>query len=219
MAAPQMIVSDESIVLITGITSSLTGIASAGAWQTTYGGGDDDAFLAAYETSGAQVWSTYLGGTGIDEARACATDGLGGGIYVCGQTTSTTNIATPGGFLPTGGGGGTGYDYQGFMVKFFNPLPPDVLSAAATIPRQGTISIFPIPNNGSFSLTGIVPQADGTVQITITDVTGRVVLRDEVGIVNGIIRREISLGDVPGGVYVLTAVSKEQVNVLKFVKE
>ena len=109
------ITTDDSLnVYITGYTASITGIASAGAWQDTFGGGDQDGFLAKYNPAGIQYWSTYYGGDGTDEARACAFDGKG--VYVAGYTTSTDNIATPSGLQPTGGGGM--YYYQGFLSRF-----------------------------------------------------------------------------------------------------
>ena len=110
------IVCDDSMnVYITGHTASTTGIASAGAWQSAYGGGDDDAFLAKYNKDGVQFWSTYYGGDGADEAKACAYDGKG--VYIAGNTSSTNNIATPGSLQPTGGGAGI-YYYQGFVARF-----------------------------------------------------------------------------------------------------
>ena len=109
------ITTDDSLnVYITGYTGSITGIASAGAWQDTFGGGDQDGFLAKYNAAGIQYWSTYFGGDGTDEARACSFDGKG--VYVAGYTTSTNNIATPSGLQPTGGGGM--YYYQGFLARF-----------------------------------------------------------------------------------------------------
>ena len=46
----------------------LTGIATTGAHQTTYGGGNYDAFLVKFNSSGVRQWGTYYGGTGDDMA-------------------------------------------------------------------------------------------------------------------------------------------------------
>lgn len=62
---------------ITGYTGSTTGIATAGVWQAVYGGGVNDAFLAAFDANDSEVWSTYYGGDGDDDAEACATDNVG----------------------------------------------------------------------------------------------------------------------------------------------
>ena len=46
-------------------------------------GGPNDAFVAKFNAAGGLVFSTYLGGTGNDQARGVALDG-GGGVYVTG---------------------------------------------------------------------------------------------------------------------------------------
>jgi hypothetical protein len=50
--------------------------------------GNSDTFLAKYSSSGARLYSTYLGGSRYDRGRAVARDRLGG-IYVAGYTDST----------------------------------------------------------------------------------------------------------------------------------
>ena len=85
---------------ITGNTNSTaTNFTSSGAFQTTFGGGNQDAFVAKFNTnlSGAasRVYSTFLGGSGDDfggnavakGSQAIALDAAGN-AYVTGQTTS-----------------------------------------------------------------------------------------------------------------------------------
>jgi hypothetical protein len=205
------------LVYVTGITLSASGLASPGAWQTTYGGGDDDAFFAAYEFSGNQVFCTYIGGGGVDEGRGCGGDGAG--MYVCGQTASTSNIGTPGGFEPTGGGGGSGYDYQGFLEKFVWPVPPIYLYAPGSVQHQSNIGVYPSPNNGNFTLGGSFESTASPVKVIIRNMNGQLIWENEVVADNGVVRKGYSLTDIPAGVYTLTAVSGTQVKVLKFVKE
>ena len=50
--------------------------------------GAQDAFIAKLGPTGALVYSTYLGGSGIDAANAIAVDGAGA-VFVAGQTFST----------------------------------------------------------------------------------------------------------------------------------
>ncbi len=107
---------DSDNVYIVGCTTSATGMASAGAWQTTNGGGANDVFLAKFNSSGGRDWSTYYGGSGNDMGWGCAFDGKG--VYVCGYTSSSDSIATPGSFLDTGGG--LTWYYQGFLSKFID---------------------------------------------------------------------------------------------------
>lgn len=57
--------------------------------QRYYGGGELDAFVAKFNSSGnALLYSTYVGGSGYDMATAIAVNGLGN-AYVTGQTSST----------------------------------------------------------------------------------------------------------------------------------
>ena len=50
--------------------------------------GAQDAFVAKVGTAGTLVWSTYLGGSGIDAANAVAVDAAGS-VFVAGQSFST----------------------------------------------------------------------------------------------------------------------------------
>ncbi|MBI2928429.1 MAG: SBBP repeat-containing protein [Verrucomicrobia bacterium] len=57
--------------------------------QPNFGGGSQDAFVTKLSPDGAAlVYSTYLGGSGNDFARAIAVDSTGN-AYVCGGTSST----------------------------------------------------------------------------------------------------------------------------------
>jgi len=95
-------------VYLAGYTSSTTGIASAGFQNTP--GGDVDAFLVKFSSSGARLWATYYGGTEIDVGISCAVDG-NNNVYLVGNTKSTAGIAC-GGFKNTGGFADV------FVVKF-----------------------------------------------------------------------------------------------------
>ncbi len=105
-------------VYIVGQTNSGSGIATAGAYQISYGGsaysGAGDAFLAKFNSSGAVVWSTYYGGKNIDEGERVATDALGN-IYFSGITSSSSNVATTGAYQTSFSG-----VTDGFLVKFNN---------------------------------------------------------------------------------------------------
>jgi len=104
-------------IYISGVTSSDSGIATTGAYQTTFGGGIvlGDAYLAKFNSSGNLQWATYYGGNGHDEPWGLAIDALGK-VYITGQTTSFTGIATPGAYQSVYGGGGDIGD--AFLAKF-----------------------------------------------------------------------------------------------------
>jgi len=73
-------------VVITGWSWSDDFPVTAGALQTSYGG-SKDVFVATFNPAGARVYSTYLGGSGLEEAHAIAVDAAGN-IYLAGRTSS-----------------------------------------------------------------------------------------------------------------------------------
>ncbi len=95
-------------VYLLGSTASTSGIASAGAFQHTYGGGTCDAFLAMFQhDTGYCAWSTYYGGPGeekTDYSRIICD--RNSNIYIIGYTNSTSGISTiDSAYQPTYGGG------------------------------------------------------------------------------------------------------------------
>jgi len=89
---------------VTGLTNSSNFPTTVGAFQPTLGGATD-AFVTRLNTTGsALVYSTYLGGSGIDQGNGIATDGAGH-AYVTGETNSTNFSTTPGTFQPAYGDG------------------------------------------------------------------------------------------------------------------
>ncbi|MHB8748316.1 MAG: SBBP repeat-containing protein, partial [Aggregatilineales bacterium] len=62
---------------------------TSGAFQPAYGGGGNDAFVTKLNAAGsALVYSTYLGGSDLDQANGIAVD-INGNAYVTGETAST----------------------------------------------------------------------------------------------------------------------------------
>ncbi len=102
-------------VMITGVTASTSGIASTGAYQTVYGGGNNDAFIAKFDNAGSLTWSTYFGGSGQDNSFGIAID-LNGNLLVTGSTNSASGIASTGAYQTTRASTGTVYD--AYVAKF-----------------------------------------------------------------------------------------------------
>ncbi|MCB9045839.1 MAG: T9SS type A sorting domain-containing protein [Chitinophagales bacterium] len=110
-----------------GITCSDTGIATTGAHQDIHGSYPlppmqnvtDDGFLVKLNSAGQRQWSTYYGGQGIDHALGIACD-RNNQVYICGNTTSATNISTLGSFMyfPIYGSTVPLYGTHGFLAKF-----------------------------------------------------------------------------------------------------
>ncbi|MFI4963221.1 MAG: SBBP repeat-containing protein, partial [Legionellales bacterium] len=98
-------------VYITGNTQSSSGIATAGAYQTTYGT-NTNAFVAKFNSAGTTLlWGTYYGGAGPDYGTGIALD-ASGNVYITGYTSSTSGIATTGAYQTTNAGTET------FVAKF-----------------------------------------------------------------------------------------------------
>ncbi|MEY4571291.1 MAG: hypothetical protein RLZ10_484 [Bacteroidota bacterium] len=105
-------------VYMTGHTPSTSGIATAGAHQTIYGGSSTDAFLVKFNSSGILQWGTYYGDAGVDIGYSCATDATGN-VYLAGDTQqeflpASSGMTTIGAHQSAYGGGYS----DGFLVKF-----------------------------------------------------------------------------------------------------
>ncbi|MBK9147303.1 MAG: T9SS type A sorting domain-containing protein [Flavobacteriales bacterium] len=99
-------------VFLAGESYSSSAIASGGHQNAI--GGDQDAFLAKFNAAGVRLWATYYGGTGHDRGLHCEVDAVGN-VYLCGQTSSTSAMAS-GGHQDAYGGGMD----DAFLAKF-NP--------------------------------------------------------------------------------------------------
>lgn len=102
---------NENNLYCAGNTSSTAYIASPGAWQTTLTG-FINAFLGKFTNTGIRIWSTYYGGSNIDDGRGVFADNSGN-VFLCGKTFSTNNIASPGSHQPALAGG-----EDAFLAKF-----------------------------------------------------------------------------------------------------
>jgi hypothetical protein len=105
---------------VSGVTVSHNFPTTAGAFQTAFGGGVSDAFFSKLNAAGsALVYSTYLGGSDIDNSNGIAVD-ASGSAYVGGYSFSSNFPTTPGAFQTTFGGG----SQDTFVSKFsFGGLP------------------------------------------------------------------------------------------------
>ncbi len=133
-------------IYITGFTLSTTGIATTGAYNTHYGGGRDNGFLAKFDSAGSIKWATYYGGNQNDYSSVVTADNLGN-VYIAGYCSSSNGIATAGAFRTSVGG-----FYDGFLAKFTD-------SGAL---QWGTY----FGNNGDDECEGICTDTMGNVYIT-----------------------------------------------------
>jgi len=94
---------------VTGLTDSTDFPTAAGAFQTTNGGSDFDAFVVKLNAAGSALsYSTYLGGSDDDLGQGIAVDSAGS-AYVTGRTDWTDFPTATGAFQTTNGGGGDAF--------------------------------------------------------------------------------------------------------------
>ena len=107
--ANDVVVDPSGNVYVTGYTNSSDFPTTPGAYDTTWNG-EEDAFVAKFDPSGALVYSTFLGGGSGGQSIALDTSG---NVYVAGETSSCDFPTTPGAY-------DTSYDGCGgaFAAKF-----------------------------------------------------------------------------------------------------
>src|SRR5207302_5896927 len=107
---------------VTGLTDSANFPTTPGAFQTTYGGGNADAFVTKLNPTGsALIYSTYLGGSGEEGGKGIAVDSAGN-AFVTGDTSAANFPTTPGAFQATYGGG----NFDTFVTNL-NPTGPALI--------------------------------------------------------------------------------------------
>ncbi|HVX64026.1 MAG TPA: SBBP repeat-containing protein, partial [Pirellulales bacterium] len=103
-----IVVNSSDNAYVTGYTNSADFPTTAGAYQTTSGGGID-AFVTELNAAGsALIYSTYLGGSGTDEGYGIALDSSDN-AYITGDTQSTNFPTTAGAFQTAYGGNGDAF--------------------------------------------------------------------------------------------------------------
>lgn len=106
-----------------GITTWTDGMATTGAYQTSYAGTSGanadfggDILITQFNHQGTRLWATYYGGPSADQLQNITIDAIGN-LYITGNTFSTTGIATPNSFLPSATPQGDGL---AFLAKLNN---------------------------------------------------------------------------------------------------
>lgn len=104
---------------ITGWTWNSSGIATSGAYQTTFLGDEGEeanAFVAKFNSTGSSLlWGTYYGGKYNTVGTGIVLDATDN-VYITGYTVSSTQIATTGAYQTTIG------DATDAFIAKFNPL-------------------------------------------------------------------------------------------------
>ncbi len=130
--------------------------------QPNYGGGNYDAFVAKFNSSGIKVWASWRGGTGADFATAIDCDNSGT-CYVVGYTNTTVNFPLLNPIQATKSGAAGIYD--GFIMSFssaqtmfwstyYGGTDEDKFRAVDVEPGGGAIAIAGNTMSGNFPTAG-----------------------------------------------------------------
>jgi hypothetical protein len=147
-----MAVDSSGNAYVTGYTGS-TNFPTLNAIQSSFGGGDADAFVTKINASGtALVYSTYLGGSSTETGLGIAVDSAGS-AYVTGVTNSP-NFPTVNAIQSTFGGG----NLDGFVAK--------INGGVDNISPTTNATASPGPNGNGWNNTNV------TVTLNATDNPG-----------------------------------------------
>jgi len=144
---------------VTGNTTSTNFPTTTGAYQTKYAG-SHDAFVTKVNPAGtAYLYSTYLGGNGIDHGSGIAVDSLGN-AYVAGTTSSKNYPVTAGAFQSTCGGCAGG-NPDGFVTKL-NPTGSALLYSTYLGGSDGYehVDAIAVDGSGDAFITGFTCSSD-----------------------------------------------------------
>ena len=101
-------------IFITGnLSTNSSSLSTPGAYQINYSGGED-VILAKFDGNGNRIWSTYFGGSSLDNVRSCAVNRFGD-VFIAGTTLSNTSLSTPNAYQVNNGG-----SRDAFLAKFDN---------------------------------------------------------------------------------------------------
>ena len=115
-------------------------LVTADAFQPQYLGGSLDTYgqadslVSKFDSAGNLIYSSYLGGTGYEQALGVAIDAVGD-AYLTGFTTSLDFPVTPFAFQPQINPGGSEGPDDAFVTKF--PLGSGAISISAILPNVG----------------------------------------------------------------------------------
>ena len=147
-------------VYVAGYTLSSNFPTTAGAYDTSYGGGND-AFISKFNSGLTSLLaSTYLGSSSDDYAHALAIDSSGN-VYVAGETASSNFPTTAGAYDTSFGGNGV---YDVFISKFNSGLTSLLASTylggsngdyayALAIDSSGNVYVAGSSNSSDFPTT------------------------------------------------------------------
>ena len=144
---------------ITGSTNSTDFPVTTAVFQSSYGGGNADAFVTKLDPTGSTlVYSSYLGGSNTESGNGIAVD-TSGAAYVAGQTCSTDfPLSNPAQLTPGG-------NCDAFISKV-------IVSAGIALSPAGLTFAPQLVNTTSAPETITLDNGDAALTITSISVTG-----------------------------------------------
>jgi hypothetical protein len=101
---------DQNGTLAALLNTKSNNINNTGAFQSAYGGGISDLFVANFDAEGTEIWSTYVGNSG-EEIAGNISHSNEGFVLISGATSSQIGIAIGGNQTTYGGG-----EHDGFLM-------------------------------------------------------------------------------------------------------
>ena len=93
------------------------------------------------------------------------------------------------------------------------------LSAESVALKNGLI-LYPNPNNGNFTISGVAKQKEGRASIKIVDMTGKVVMEEKIKIENSLINKQVNTSEtLASGNYLLIINAGKQNEAIPFTKK
>jgi hypothetical protein len=159
-------------VLVAGSASS-TNFPIRNGFQTAYGGGDSDAFLARFDSEGRLVFSTFLGGLGVEAVHAIAID-PDGNVILAGETRSVDLPSTGDAFQYDYAGGSAFGPGDAFIAKF-SPDGSELLYCSYFGGRgDETIMGAAFDSKGNLWITGLTGSQDFPLEEPLQPALGSV---------------------------------------------
>lgn len=157
-----------------------------------------DGFICKFSNQNTKLWGTYYGGESIESnVRFHSYDG-GNKFYILGRTLSMTGIGTSNGLFPTKQLFDTSNNTpQSVFNTFIGHFEPNPLSNPTFLENQ--ITIYPIPNNGTFTII-INNSNNDNYSLELYDLVGKKLMEQKLNTTETTIKTE----NLSKGIYLAT---------------
>jgi hypothetical protein len=164
--------------------------------------GSYDIFSAKIDASGNFIWAKSMGGPGNDKANSIAIDALSG-VYTTGGFNLTADFDPGPGIYNL-----TSLGSNDIFIHKMGISPPIVGMGILT--GNTALKIFPNPNSGLFEV-----EFNAKSKIIISNSSGRIVHHEDLS--EG--KNSVNLQKLSDGIYFIKAISDNQQQVFKIIKE